>query len=341
LSTPLRLACTLLLLAASVAGCAPARAVRDSPPVTPRLTATAFETADGLRLPVLRWLPAAAPRGVIVALHGFNDYSNAFAARTGAPGTGPYLAAHGFAVIAYDQRGFGRAPDPGRWAGSDALVEDLHGVVAGIRDEFPGLPVYGLGESMGGAVLLAALVRPSPPPLAGTVLIAPGVWGRSTMPSFYRAGLWLGTHLAPDLTISSRSMGRKATDNPAVLDANEHDPLFIKETRLDAVSGLVDLMDEALAAVPRVAGPVLFLYGEHDEIVPKEPTIEAMTAFSADNPAARMGFYPEGWHLLLRDLNAEAALDDVVAFLQDPRAPLPSGADQEALLRLTAAASAQ
>ena len=341
MSTPLRFGAPLLLLAASVAGCSPARAVRDAPAVTPRLTAAEFETADGLRLPVLRWLPAEAPRGVVVALHGFNDYSNAFAARTGASGTGPCLAAQGFAVVAYDQRGFGRAPDPGHWAGSDALVEDLNGVVAGIRAEFPGLPVYGLGESMGGAVLLAALTRPSPPPLAATVLIAPGVWGRSTMPAAYRAGLWLGTRLAPGLTISSHSMGRKATDNPVVLDANEHDPLFIKETRLDAVSGLVDLMDEALAAVPRVAGPVLLLYGGHDEIVPKEPTLRAMTALGADNPAARLGFYPDGWHLLLRDLQAETALRDVVAFLQDPGAPLPSGADQEALLRLTAASSTE
>ncbi len=341
MSTPPRLALTLLLFAVSLGGCAPYRSVRDAPPATPLLTATEFETADGLRLPVLRWLPAGPPRGIIVALHGFNDYSNAFAARSGAAGTGSYLAAQGYAVLAYDQRGFGRAPDPGRWAGSDALVEDLDGVVAGVSAEFPGLPVYGLGESMGGSVLLAAVSRPSPPPFAGIVLLAPGVWGRSTMPAAYRAALWLGLNLTPQLTISSRSMGRKATDNPVVLEANERDPLFIKETRLDAVSGLVDLMDEALAAAPRVAGPVLFLYGEHDEIVPKEPTIEAMTAFSADNPAARLGFYPDGWHLLLRDLQAETALRDVVAFLQDPGANLPSGADQEALLRLTAAASSE
>jgi alpha-beta hydrolase superfamily lysophospholipase len=290
---------------------------------------------------VRRWLPAEPPRAVVIALHGFNDYSNAFAERAGSRGTGPYLAAHGFAVIAYDQRGFGRAPDHGRWPCREALVMDLNDVVAGVRAEFPGLPVFGLGESMGGAVFLAALAGPSPPPLAGVVLIAPAVWGLSTMPAAYRAGLWLGVRLSPGLTISTRSMGRKATDNPAVMDANERDPLYIKETRLDAVYGLAMLMDEALASVPRVAGPVLFLYGARDEIIPKRPTIAAMTAFTAAGSAARMAFYPEGWHLLLRDRQPEAALKDVVAFLNNPAGPIPSGADQEALLHLTAEESAE
>jgi len=290
---------------------------------------------------VRRWLPAGEPRAIVIALHGFNDYSEAFAEHNGATGTGLHLAAHGFAVIAYDQRGFGHAPDHGRWPGSEALKMDFRDVVASVQADFPGLPVFGLGESMGGAVMLAALAGPSPPELAGVVLIAPAVWGLSTMPSAYRAGLWLGLRLAPDLTLSARNLGRKATDNASLRAAHDEDPLFIKDTRIDAIQGLAELMDEALASVSRVAGPVLFLYGGHDEIIPKGPTIDAMTASAAANASARFAFYPDGWHLLLRDLQAGTALDDVVAFLQDPGAPLPSGADQDALKRLTAAESAE
>ncbi len=324
-----------------MAACAPTLASRETGLGPPRLTPTEFHTADGLRLPVRRWLPAETPRGIVIALHGFNDYSNAFAERPDAPGTGPYLAARGFAVIAYDQRGFGRAPDHGLWPGSDALKMDFKAVVAAVQAEYPGLPVFGLGESMGAAVILTALAGPSPPELAGVVLIAPAVWGLSTMPSAYRAGLWLGVRLAPDLTLSARGLRRKATDNPSLRAAREEDPLFIKDTRIDAVRGLAKLMDEALVSVSRVAGPVLFLYGGHDEIIPKQPTIDAMTAIAAANAGARIGFYPEGWHLLLGDLQAGAALNDVVAFLQDPVAPLPSGADQNALLHLTEEESAE
>ncbi len=75
-----------VLLLAALTGCAP-RLQEPGPlataPVGPRLDDAGLATADGLVLPVRRWLPAGAPRAVIVAVHGFNDYSNAFQAPAG------------------------------------------------------------------------------------------------------------------------------------------------------------------------------------------------------------------------------------------------------------------
>ena len=337
INTLWRRAGPLLALSALAAACAPLISPRAPRLTAPQLTESGFFTSDGLRLPVRRWTPARPPRAVVVALHGFNDYSKAFSAAPDVLGTGPYLAARGIAVVAYDQRGFGQAPGTGRWPGRDALVADFNAVVAGVSAENPGVPVFGLGESMGGAVVLAAMGGRNPPPLAGLVLVAPAVWARRTMPDAYRVGLWLGARLTPGLRIASSSMGRQATDNLAVLAANSHDPLFIKKTRVDTVSGLADLMDEALAAVPRIAGPVLYLYGEKDQIIPQRPSVEAMTAFAPAGPRVRLVLYPHGWHMLLRDRQAETALSDVAAFLTDQSAPLPSGGDQDALPRLSRA----
>src|SRR5262249_47536372 len=47
---------------------------------------------------------AGEVRAVILALHGFNDYSHAFAM------PGPLWAEQGIATYAYDQRGFGGTP---------------------------------------------------------------------------------------------------------------------------------------------------------------------------------------------------------------------------------------
>lgn len=336
-STPWRRAGGILALSALIVACTPLVSPRAQRLIAPQLTASAFITSDGLRLPVRRWTPAQPPRAVVVALHGFNDYSNAFSAVPGTPGTGPYLAARGIAVVAYDQRGFGRSPGTGRWPGRDALVADFNAVVAAATAENPGLPVFGLGQSMGGAVLMAAVGGRDPPKLAGLVLVAPAVWARSTMPRTYRVGLWLGARLAPGLRVASSSTGRQATDNLAVLAAIARDPLFIKKTRLDTVSGLADLMDEALAAVPRIAGPVLYLYGERDQIIPQRPSVAAMTGFAQAGSRVRLALYPQGWHMLLRDRQAETALADVAAFLTDQSALLPSGHEQDAVTRLSRA----
>ena len=45
----------------------------------PRLEREFFRAADGAILPVRSWLPEKKPfKAIIVAVHGFNDYSNSF-----------------------------------------------------------------------------------------------------------------------------------------------------------------------------------------------------------------------------------------------------------------------
>ena len=53
----------------------------------------------------------------------------------------------------------------------------------------------------------------------------------------------------------------------------------------------------------------------------------------------RPAVYRSGWHLLLRDLKAHIVLDDILAWIADRSAPLPSGADKAALEAMTAAAT--
>src|SRR5438045_7644750 len=45
----------------------------------PAITADALITTDRARLPLRRWLPRGPVKAIILALHGFNDYSSAFA----------------------------------------------------------------------------------------------------------------------------------------------------------------------------------------------------------------------------------------------------------------------
>lgn len=327
-------------------GCAP----RLAPPgpglaalalAAPALTETHFFAADGTALPLRRWTPPAgvAPHGVVLALHGFNDYSNAFSE------PGKALAAQGLHVYAYDQRGFGEAPHRGLWPGVAALTGDLTTVAALLRQRHPDLPLYLLGESMGGAVVLAALAGAMPPATDGVILVAPAVWARSTMPFHHRAALWLGTRLFPWATVTGRGLGIQASDNIEMLRALGQDPLFIKKTRVDAIYGLVNLMDAALEAGPAVKVPMLLLYGARDEVVPPEPTFAFWRSLPPETLTRhRFAFYPEGWHMLLRDLQAAVVIADVAAWTRDPAGPLPSGAEDyaaAALGRIAAGADPQ
>ncbi len=290
---------------------------------TPSLSDEAFNTRDGLALPYRTWMPEGTPRAVIVALHGFNDYSRFF------EDAGQFLAARGIASYAYDQRGFGAAPHPGRWFPLDGYLIDAVDIAKVIKARHPDVPLYLLGESMGGAVAMTALARYDASWVQGAILSAPAVWGRDAMPWFQRGLLWLAAHTVPGMTMTGRGLDVEPSDNHDMLRALGRDPLVIKATRVDAIYGLVDLMDAALAAAPSLSKPSLILYGARDEIVKARPTrlmIKRLPTKMAEKQ--HIAVYSSGYHMLLRDLQAEAVWTDIVQWAFDPDAPLPSGADQ-------------
>jgi alpha-beta hydrolase superfamily lysophospholipase len=289
----------------------------------PLIVPDAFIVQDGARLPYRLWTPAQAdPWAVLVALHGMNDHSAAWRL------AGPWWAEQGIATYAYDQRGFGRAPGRGIWAGEAVMVEDLRTVVALVRARHRNARIAVVGESMGGAVAISAFASDRPPASDQAILLAPAVWGWSSQNVVNRASLWAAARVlgsraveAPDWAVRHI----RATDNLAELVANGTDPLFIRATRFDTLSGLVDLMESASRALGSVRVPTMLMYGAHDQIIEPGPLRSALIR-AGDRPGLRTAFYPDGWHLLNRDLQAEVVFRDVAAILRDPGMSLPSRA---------------
>ena len=304
----------MLALAAPGVACAPQRDPPGPALAPPVLGQESFTAADGRILATVRH-DARAPRAVVVAAHGFNDYSNAFHL------VGPWLAERSISVVAVDQRGFGDTPTRGLWAGADAMAGDLAALTRAVRDDDPDLPVYLLGASMGAAVAVLA-VADHGAPADGMILSGPAFWGWSAMNPVYRASLWTAAHTVPAWRLTGEGLGRRPSDNDEMLRALSRDPKVIRATRVDTIYGLVTLMEAASAAAPRVHVPTLVLFGARDEIVPEAPAREAARRLGGPVRYVR---YADGWHMLLRDTGRETVYADVAAWLADPQGPLPSG----------------
>ena len=312
---------------ARLAGIGTARAAPEPQPI-PHFTGASFVAADGQVLPLRKWLPDGAVKAVILALHGFNDYSNSF------EDPGKAWAKLGIATYTYDQRGFGAAPERGFWPGRAALAADAATASQILRRLYPGVPLHLLGDSMGGAVAVVAMTGESgtpAPDVDGVILTAPAVWGRATMDLLPRLALWGGVRLMPGLTLTGRGLEIKPSDNIPMLRALAHDPLVIKETRVDTIYGLVDLMDAALDSAPLLDVPLLVMYGAKDEIVPKTPIRRFVGSLPPEGRhRAKLAWYKDGYHMLLRDLEGPIVTADVASWVSAPAAPLPSGADRVA-----------
>jgi acylglycerol lipase len=114
-----------------------------------------------------------------------------------------------------------------------------------------------------------------------------------------------------------------------MLRAMWYDPLVIKETRIDALWGLTNMMDLAAAAAAGADRRSLIMYGSREDVLPDSAVVASLRRMPpADAGGPVVAVYPQGYHMLLRDLGAEAVLDDIAAWITDPAAPLPSGSDR-------------
>ena len=289
----------------------------------PRLEPDALVSVDGARLPLTTWSAAGEPWAVVVALHGMNDYANAFHY------AGQAWAAAGVTTYAYDQRGFGRGPQRGVWGGQALMTADLRAACALVRARHPGALLAIAGESMGGAVAIAASTEPDAPPpdCDRLVLSSPAVWGWGAQDPVSSASLWLLAHLWPGKELVAPSwLARRihASDNLEELRRMGQDPHMIFATRADATYGLVSLMQAARERIGRLPRPgrAVYLYGAHDDLIPKTAAKFAAARLAA--AGGRTAYYPDGRHLLTRDLGRQRVIDDVLGFLRDPAAPLAS-----------------
>jgi alpha-beta hydrolase superfamily lysophospholipase len=339
--SPGRRAVLLGASALSVSACttlsAPPGPPIEAASIDPESTAAGYFTMrDGARLPYRAWLPDGEARAVILALHGMNDSRDAWEIPA------PSFQAGGMALYAPDQRGFGAAPGRGLWPGGEALVSDAREMAHLVRARHPGARLVLMGESMGGAVLMRLAVEPGAAEGAQYVLVAPAVWGRARMNIILRSSLWLAVNLVPGMILTGSPIRVTASDNRDALIRLSRDPLTIHSTRVDTLRGLVDTMDAALAAAPLFMAPALFLYGGKDELVPPEATAATWRSLPrVDTPGAaapggqntgqgdgqRLAYYPNAYHLMMRDLDRAVVIGDAIAWIMNPAAPLPSKAD--------------
>lgn len=278
-----------------------------------------FLSEDGYRLPLTQTWPDEALEGIVIALHGFNDYSKAF------EGMCEYFGSQNLACVAYDQRGFGGTAHKGIWPEEGRLQKDLYLLVKQYRLLHPDLPIFLVGESMGGAVIMTAMADARfslDEEVAGTLLYAPAVWARSTQPWYQQLSLWLAVHTFPAWMPTGEGLGVQASDNVEALRAMWRDENIIKATRIDTIYGVTNLMDKALLAAKDVSIRTLVLYGEKDEVIPKKPTCEMLDTMKNVDQSITFINYPDGFHLLTRDLQAAHVFSDSVDWIKSDKSKI-------------------
>ena len=254
---------------------------------------------SGGRLAARTWVGEQPPGHVVLLAHGYGEHVGRYEHVAAA------LVADGAVVVGVDHVGHGRSegervvvPD------FERVVDDLHAVDERARAEHPGLPVVLVGHSMGG-LIAARYAQRYGDSLRAVVLSGPlvGEWTAGAQ--------LLALPELPDVPLDSGTLSR----DPAVGRAYEADPLVwhgpFKRPTLEAIA-------RAIAAVqdgPSLGDlPLLWVHGADDQLVPPAGSRPGVEHLRGEVFVERL--YPGARHEVFNEVDADAVLADVTAFLR-------------------------
>ncbi|VDB94441.1 unnamed protein product [Peniophora sp. CBMAI 1063] len=224
--------------------------------------------------------PATPTRALLVFVHGYLEH------------IGRYETAHsrwasrGVAVFAYDERGFGRTAlgeqrsagaGYGRTGGGDARMGDLEWALRYAREEVKGVPMFLMGHSMGGGLVLSFATRLRSPPSKDTIGLLSGVIASSPLVRIVRqapSSLFLYTitflsKLFPNIQLNTPVQDQDLSHDPAVGPEHLADPWMKGHASLEGIVDMLSrgelLLTEGHRVWPKDL-PVLILHGDEDMI---------------------------------------------------------------------------
>ena len=253
--------------------------------------------------------PAAAPRGAVVIVHGLKDHSSRY------DGFARRVVAEGFAVHAFDLRGHGRSEGV-RVAIDDfsEYLDDLAVELVRVRAREPGVPVFLMGHSMGGAIVtLFALERR--PAVSGLVLSAAALAVDAS--AITVGGTKAVAAISPDAGVFQLDLDDFSRD-PAVVAENRADPLVYQDAAPARTAALlIGAIDTIGEREGELDVPVLALHGDADHVTPPEGSRELVRRARTRDKTLKT--YPGLVHDLLHEPERETVVRDIVAWL-DARA---------------------
>jgi len=266
-----------------------------------------FSGVGGVRLYGRAWLPDEAPIAAVILAHGAAEHCGRYehvAAR---------LNAGRYAVYAIDHRGHGRSGGRrGNIGRFEWLIADLHTLIESARQAHPGLPLFLVGHSMGGAIALGyALAHERD--ITALALSAPALSMGELVPSWQIRLVRVLSAIAPNLGVLTLPAAAVSRD-PAVVKAYDEDPLVYRGAApARTVSELAGAMAGFAHHAAELRMPVLIQHGTGDSLVPlagNRPVYERLG--SADKTLL---VYEGLYHEIYNEPERGRVLDDLVAWL--------------------------
>lgn len=241
---------------------------------TTRYNTAAIQGAPLIAVPFRSWIPKRQkPRVVLLCIHALGFSSNSY------DNFGRRMAAAGIPTFAMDVRGFGKwmtRKDEGEMD-FEACLTDVEQAVKTLHAAYPKVPVFLVGESMGGAIAIQAASR-YPDQVNGLVSAVPSATSRGG--GMLKSGMVVAYHTTTPMTKVDMTpvVVDGSTSNEALRQKIEDDPNNRMELSRKEIVQFERFMKATHDAAPLVERtPALVLVAYKDKLVTPGGSVDLFT----------------------------------------------------------------
>jgi len=263
-----------------------------------------LKTFDELSLFGQSWQPESKPKAVICLVHGLGEYSGRYTHVADA------LTLAGYAIFAFDLRGHGKSSGQRGHAPSyEALLNDVSLFFNEMDKNFPELPLFLYGHSLGGNLVLNYILRHQPQ-LKGVIVTDPWLRLAFEPPRFKVILAQITNYIWPSFSQKNGLDTKALSRDPEVVQAYENDPLVHGHISARMFIGIYQSGYWALEHASEFSLPLLLIHGGDDKII----SVEAGREFAdkiKENCTLKI------WDGLYHEIHNEPEKEEVFKYLID------------------------
>lgn len=267
---------------------------------------TTFTTVDHFEIFEQTW-SRQDPKGVIVITHGIAEHSSRYAhvAQT--------LVEAGYEVIGFDLRGHGKSSGKRNYVNTfrDYLV-DLQTVIDRAECNYPALPLFLFGHSMGGEIVSLYLIE-GKTTARGALLSAPSVKVSEDLSPFIQKISGLLSVLLPKLPAVKLSSTHISKD-PAVVKSYDEDPLNYRKGILARTGSEVLVTTKTIMEnAHKIDLPVLIMHGGEDKLADVSGSEMLYESIHSEDKALKI--YAGLYHEIFNEPEQDMVKQDMIDWL--------------------------
>jgi alpha-beta hydrolase superfamily lysophospholipase len=255
-----------------------------------------------------RFVVPKNPRAILIIVHGVSEHGGRYLRLQ------RELSELGFAVFAYDQRGFGKSTGRRTYAAHYTdFLNDLKEIIDTAKKEIPGQPIILIGHSFGGLVVSAFCIH-FPEAVKRIILSAPAYMFIPLPAILHFMGIALNRFF-PTIRIRYPSDPSKLSHDKDIVNAFRADPLAQTHGTPRFYHALKEMNDMVRRRTDQISLPTLILQGTEDTIVYPQGAQTLYDKISSKKK--RLIFYEGFYHEPFNEVGRGKVVTDVVGWLND------------------------